>query len=246
MFFFTKSEYIVDFLEGMTDIHNHILPGIDDGSPDIETSIAMIKGMRDLGIKNCIATPHTMEDYYDNDATIISNKYKETQQLLQGTTEHDFIAGAASEYMIDGQIESIITSGEYLCIYKNYLLTELSYFQRPDHLEDIAFKISQNDLVPILAHPERYRYITSIETFKDFKLRGFELQLNLLSLTNHYGEDVHKTALLLLEKGMYDYVGTDAHKVGHLEAIKEIKVKKKYLPALEKLLERHKAAVTYS
>jgi protein-tyrosine phosphatase len=240
MLFFPTSIYLVDFLEGITDIHNHILPGIDDGSPDVGTSLKMIQAMKALGIKKCIATPHIMEDYYGNTAGSIKDTFIKTKEALATTEGKGFIIGAASEYMMDGQLDHIIETETYLCVYKKYLLTELSYFQRPDHLEDLVFKMCQKELIPILAHPERYRYIKSIETYEDLKKRGFELQLNLLSLTTHYGKDAQRKAQSLLEKGLFDFLGTDAHTPSHLEKIKEIKIKKKQVPYLEKLVENHK------
>jgi protein-tyrosine phosphatase len=240
MIFFNKSVYLVDLLDGITDIHNHLLPAMDDGSPDLDTTLEMIKAMKAIGIKNAIATPHTMEDYYDNDAAKITAHFQETKLALETTGAKDFILNTASEYMMDGQFDQIIEKSNYLCLHKNYLLTELSYFQRPDQLEELVFKMCQKALIPILAHPERYRYIKSIGDLKDLKERGFELQLNLLSLSGHYGEEAFTKATSLLDQGMYEYLGTDAHKVSHLEKIKGIKIKKKQVPSIKKLVENHK------
>lgn len=240
MFFFSKSVYLIDFLDGITDIHNHILPGIDDGSPDIDTTIEMIRAMKALGLRNCIATPHTMEDYYGNDKHKIESVFKITTKELQPTDGRDFIISAASEYMMDSKFQDIIDNEEFLCIHRNYLLTELSYFQRPDNLEELVFNMSQKGLIPILAHPERYRYIKSLESFRDLKNRGFELQLNLLSLSTHYGDQAFKKSKLLLENDMYECLGTDAHKISHLEKIKEIKIKEKISGQIKKLVENHK------
>jgi protein-tyrosine phosphatase len=240
MIFFNKSVYLVDLLDGITDIHNHLLPAMDDGSPDLDTTLEMIKAMKAIGIKNAIATPHTMEDYYDNDVAKITANFQETKLALETTAAKDFILNTASEYMMDGQFDQIIEKSNYLCLYKNYLLTELSYFQRPDQLEELVFKMCQKALIPILAHPERYRYIKSIGDLKDLKERGFELQLNLLSLSGHYGEEAFTKATSLLDQGMYEYLGTDAHKVSHLEKIKGIKIKKKQVPSIKKLVENHK------
>ncbi|WP_211291742.1 CpsB/CapC family capsule biosynthesis tyrosine phosphatase [Nonlabens xylanidelens] len=96
------------------------------------------------------------------------------------------------------------------------------------------------NLKPILAHPERYRYIKSIDAYQDLKDRGFELQLNLLSLTEHYGEDSFQKAKSLLDKGMYEFIGTDAHKPSHLKKIKTIKIKKNQIDSIKKLVENHK------
>lgn len=240
MIFFNKSVYLVDLLDGITDIHNHLLPGMDDGSPDLNTTLEMVQAMKAIGIKKAIATPHTMEDYYDNDVAKIAANFQETKLALETTDAKDFILSAASEYMMDGQFDQILEKSNYLCLHKNYLLTELSYFQGPDHLYELVFKMCQKALIPILAHPERYRYFKSIDDLKDLKDRGFELQLNLLSLSGHYGEEAFTKAISLLDNGMYEYLGTDAHKVSHLEKIKEIKIKKKQVPSIKKLVENHK------
>lgn len=240
MLFFSKSIFLVDFLEDLVDIHNHILPSIDDGSTDLDMTLQMIKGLKELGFKSCIATPHTMEDYYGNDAAGITKKFNNTKQQIETTDERGFIIKAASEYMMDGEFENLLDTDNYLCIHKNYILTELSYFQKPNNLEELVFKMCQKDLKPILAHPERYRYIKSIDTYRDLKDRGFELQLNLLSLSDHYGDDAFQKAKSLLDKGMYEFIGTDAHKPSHLEKIKTIKIKKNQTAAIKKLVENHK------
>ena len=240
MFFFNKSVFLVDFLEDVVDIHNHILPAIDDGSKDLETTQEMIGAFKELGFRSCIATPHTMEDYYGNDANGITEKFNQTKYALDASDDRDFIISAASEYMMDGEFENLIDTNNYLCIHKNYILTELSYFQKPNNLEELVFKMCQKDLKPILAHPERYRYIKSIDTYQDLKDRGFDLQLNLLSLTEHYGEDTYQKAKSLLDKGMYEFIGTDAHKPSHLEKIKTIKIKKNQIDSIKKLVENHK------
>ena len=97
MFFFNKSVYLVDLLEGITDIHNHLLPAMDDGSPDLETTIEMIKAMKAIGVKDAIATPHTMEDYYNNDVSKITANFQETSLALETTNAKGFILNTASE-----------------------------------------------------------------------------------------------------------------------------------------------------
>jgi protein-tyrosine phosphatase len=76
---------------------------------------------------------------------------------------------------------------------------------------------------PILAHPERYTYYAkNFERFQNLKDRGCKLQLNLLSLTGHYGKEVKDLAIRLLDANLYDFVGTDTHNVEHLEKLKTL------------------------
>ncbi|ALM20082.1 capsular biosynthesis protein [Nonlabens sp. MIC269] len=238
MFFFSKKHFLVDLIDGLTDIHNHILPNIDDGSKDLDMTLKMVEGMKSCGFKNAIATPHTMEDYYGNDDIKITNHFLNTKQELEGTHARDFIVHAASEYMMDSSFESLLDQDKYLCIKDSYILTELSYFQPPQNLNDLVFKMCSMDLIPILAHPERYRYFGSSK-MESLIERGFELQLNLLSLSDHYGKDAFAKAEKYLLQGYYSYIGTDAHKPEHLEKLKNIQIKSKWVPATKKLMENH-------
>lgn len=235
MLFFNKKEFLADHFEGIIDIHNHILPAIDDGSKDAEMSLQMIELYKELGFKGCIATPHTMEDYYGNDVSTIHKAFSDFIKK-----DDSFIKNAASEYMIDGNFESLIDSNQILFLKERILLTEFSYFQKPDHVNELLFKLIQKDITPILAHPERYRYIKDLEEYKDLKERGFLFQLNLLALSGHYGKDALAKSTLLLKNELYDFIGTDAHKPEHLKAIKEIKISKSLLEAIKPVLQNTK------
>ncbi len=236
MIFFNKKLFIADLLEDVVDIHNHLLPGIDDGAPDIETTQEMIRLYRELGFRGVFTTPHTMEDYYGNDVASITKCYEETQKLLGN--DSSFLLGAASEYMMDGAFGKLIKSTDLLTLPNKHLLFEFSYFQKPTEAEQLIFEMNHKEYQPILAHPERYRYLNVSEMI-DLKQRGCKLQLNLLSLSGHYGNDAKTKALKLLENDSYDFIGTDAHKPEHLEKLKETKLSKKPFESLEKLILNH-------
>ncbi|WP_194850523.1 tyrosine-protein phosphatase [Nonlabens antarcticus] len=238
MTFFSRKIYLVDLLEGMVDIHNHLLPGIDDGSPDLATTLEMIAGFKALGFKGVYTTPHTMEDYYGNDVESIVTCFHQTKNQLG--IHADFLLGTSSEYMMDGGFGKLLETGDYQTLPDNHLLFEFSYFQKPQEAEELIFEMDHKDLNPILAHPERYRYL-SPEEMLEFKERGCALQLNLLSLSGHYGKDALRKAMTLLEANAYDFLGTDAHRVEHLTKIKETKLSKKQYSQLKTLVEKHKA-----
>lgn len=240
MLFFSKKSFLVDHLEGLIDIHNHILPSIDDGSPDLITTLKMIELYQEIGYKGCIATPHIMEDYYGNDISTITSTYKDTIENLKEFNQDTFIHNASSEYMMDSGFEQLIENENLLFLKDRILLTEFSYFQKPEYVNEVVFNMLQKDISPILAHPERYRYIKGIEEYKDLKDRGFLFQLNLLSIDGHYGKDAQKKAILLLEHNLYDLVGTDAHKPEHLRKIREIQIKSNILTNIQPVIENSK------
>lgn len=203
-----------------TDIHSHILPGIDDGSPDIATSLKLVKGLYDLGYRRLVATPHIIGDFYKNNPVIIN---KELAKLKTACIEAgiNIEISAAAEYMLDDYFLQILRHKEQiLTVYDNFILTELPYTVMPMNVNEIVFEIITAGYKPILAHPERYFYYH--RDFNEyFKLRelGFTLQVNLLSLTGYYGPPVAKAAKFIFENNLAELVGTDMHHVRHLEAL---------------------------
>jgi len=227
---FRKKEYLIDHLEGIIDIHNHILPGIDDGAQNVEESIGLLEKFRDLGITKFIATPHIMNDYYPNTPetinTALSHLNKEINENKKlRNTEIQF----AAEYMMDQHFLELMKSEKLLTLKDNMVLVEMSYFQAPINLNDILFKLQTNGYKPVLAHPERYAFYHAkdLSKYEDLKNRGCLFQLNTLSLTPHYGSNMQKTAYKLLENKMIDFIGSDTHRVQHIEKISKIIIERK-------------------
>ena len=226
MFFFKKKEIpLTDFFpQGFVDIHSHLLPGIDDGAKDLDESIALIEKMSSFGIKNFVTTPHILGDVYPNTPEIIKAKLKVVQKELIKRNMTDINIKAAAEYMLDEQFLELIENDQpLLTLNNNLVLVEMSYFSPPINLYDILFQLQLKGYKPVLAHPERYNtYHTKYNEFQKLKRAGCLFQLNLLSLTKHYGLGVKKTAEKLLKDNLYDFMGTDTHNNGHLELMKNI------------------------
>ena len=169
-----------------TDIHSHILPGIDDGAPDISSSIQLLKGLYELGIRKSIATPHIMADLYRNTNLTIQVALDELQ-LACANQNMDINISAAAEYMLDEYFVNLLNQNIHLlCIYKNLILTELSYATSSENLNEITFAILSKGYQPILAHPERYVYYhNDYNNYVLLKEMGFLFQVNVLSLTGY-------------------------------------------------------------
>ena len=239
MLFFKKKEIPLHefFPNGFVDMHSHLLPGIDDGAKDLDASIALIEKMSSYGIKNFITTPHILGDVYPNTPEIIKSKLKEVKDELLRRNITDVKIDAAAEYMMDEQFSAIIEKNEEIMTLKdNLVLVEMSYFSPPINLYDILFQLQLKGYKPILAHPERYNsYHTNFQNYYKLKRAGCLLQLNLLSLTEQYGEYVQKTAEKLLKENMYDFVGTDTHHQNHLQLLQKVSTKKNF-KKIEQLL----------
>lgn len=232
---FRKNIYLIDLIEGITDFHNHILPGLDDGAKNLDESLNLIEGFKSIGIQKIICTPHVMGDYYPNTPETI-NKALETVQRVS-----DIEISASAEYMMDQTFLEIIEQKEILPLVDNNVLVEMSYFQAPINLHEILFRLQNNAFAPILAHPERYAYYhRNFGKYEDLKERGCKLQLNMLSLSGHYGSGIQKVAFLLLEKGLLDYIASDTHRIDHIEKLKKIKIKAKHKNLIENLAENNK------
>jgi protein-tyrosine phosphatase len=242
MLFFKKIIPLTDFFtDSFVDIHSHLLPGIDDGAKDIDTSIALILKMASYGIKNLITTPHILGDVYPNTPEIIKSKLKEVKDELLKRNITGINIDAAAEYMMDEQFSAMIENDEEILTLKdNLVLVEMSYFSAPINLYELLFKIQLKGYKPVLAHPERYNfYHTDFKSYYKLKQAGCLFQLNLLSLTDQYDKGVQKTSEKLLKENLYDFVGTDTHHQNHLELLPKIGTKKT-LEKIKHLLNNNK------
>ena len=220
---FSKKLFLTDLLEGFVDIHCHILPGIDDGSKSVSESIQLIKKMQDLGVQQFIATPHIMQDFYPNDDQSIGNAYQNLIAALAKTKSNDVVINPSAEYMMDSHFENLVDNKNLFPLKENYVLVEMSYFQPPINLETIIHNIILKGYIPVLAHPERYPfYHNKKEYYKALKQLGCMFQLNLLSLSEHYGKSVQKMALYLLEENLIDFVGSDVHNDNHIHKLSNL------------------------
>jgi tyrosine-protein phosphatase YwqE len=241
MFFFKKKEKLISnfFDSSFIDIHSHLLPGIDDGSKDLENSIQLIRTMYSYGIKNFITTPHVLGDVYPNTSEGIKKKLEEVKEELKKQGLHDINLSAAAEYMMDEQFSELLKNDDILTLKDNFILVEMSYFSAPMNLYDILFEIQLKGYKPVLAHPERYNfYHNDFESYYKLKKAGCLFQLNFLSLTEQYGKHVQKTSQKLLDLDMYDFVGSDTHHSRHLNLLGTLLTEKNKL-TLEKLMKNN-------
>ena len=226
MFDFFK-KYSKPLFEGLCDIHNHLLPGIDDGSKSIRMSLKMLKTYQKLGFKSVIPTPHIYKELYPNTPKSIKEAFNILKQNEPKENNIKFRSYAA-EYMVDEIFMKDLEENKPLLFLKeNYILLETNFFGKSTMLEMACFILSQRNIIPILAHPERYHLIESISAYQNLKNKGFYFQLNALSLLGQYGPNVKLKSEKLLKAGLYDLVGTDAHCQKDLILLENLKLSKK-------------------
>lgn len=220
MLTFFKSKPLLQELipSDYVDIHSHLLPGIDDGAPNIEATFSMMAALQNIGFKQSITTPHIMKSVWDNTKSSIESTLKTTQKSL-AKNQINYPLQAAAEYLLDDNFMQLFQKEEPLLVLKdNFVLVEMSYLNPPIQLYDIIFELQVAGYQPVLAHPERYTfYHHNFEEYFRLKHAGCLFQLNLLSTIGYYGANILKTTEQLLKNGLIDYVGSDVHHENHIQ-----------------------------
>ncbi len=228
IFSWFKKEKAFDIIKLEVDIHSHIIPSIDDGAKDMEESIKLLKELETIGYKKVITTPHIMSDAYKNSATNIYEGLRILQdKMAQEDISLELDVGA--EYYLDDGFYDRLKDEHVMSINQKYLLFETSYMSKPMLLEDMIYAISTAGHIPLMAHPERYRYIKNpIEEYKRFKDLGVMFQVNINSFGGHYGQDAKNKALFLSDAGMIDFLGSDVHHIKQLKMLNDVIYTKEY------------------
>jgi len=218
------------------DLHSHLIPAIDDGSKDMEESLKLLKALELAGYHRVITTPHIMIDGYRNTREIIMNGLYALRRKAK-ESGLKIVIDAAAEYYFDEGFISHFTNGVPLSISKQYILFETSYISKPLQFDEMLETILLAGYKPLLAHPERYRYIENLEEeYRELKQKGVYFQVNINSFGGHYGKESQVKAVFLSEAGMIDFLGSDIHHIKQVKTLVKIKKKKEYKKIFKKNL----------
>lgn len=240
MWFFNKYVRFTD-MEFRTDVHCHILPGVDDGFRSEENSVKALQLLHGLGLEHSILTPHIYPELYpDNTPEKIRERYAEVSGMLGKTGVECHVAG---EHMVYQGVEKNFPAGNipsFLTLPGGHILVEMSYAYESQNIRDFVFYLNATGMHPVLAHPERYSYYSSdLREVRSIVDMDTKLQLNILSLGGFYGNTAKVKAELMLQAGLYSYAGTDLHSLSQIEQLKSLRIEKKFVPALEQLLDNN-------
>ena len=225
--------------EGACDVHSHLLPGVDDGFPTKEKTMEALKWVAAHGIRKVKMTPHFMKDYPENTRASIEAKYHAFVEEYGASLPVELSLGG--EYMLDARFMDRFEEG-FLTLDKEHtlVLCETSYMMMEGQAKERLYEIMLQGFQPVIAHPERYQYADPA-MYQRWKQRDYLFQLNLLSLGGAYGGPAKAKAHQLLKDGMYDYVGSDLHRLNSVEErVRSIRLSKKEMDQLLKLLENNK------
>jgi protein-tyrosine phosphatase len=228
--FFSKKTRLSQFPFG-TDIHSHLLPGIDDGVATVEESEEVIRHLMSLGFARFVTTPHINEIYKNTPDTIHQAHAKLLAHL--GEQGLQVPVEVAAEYYLDDKLMGALEQDEPLLTFGlKHLLFETNFLAEPYFLKDFLFKSISQGYRPLMAHPERYHFMT-LGKAEDLRGRGVLFQVNLLSLTGYYSPPIRKMAERLIEKGWVDFLGSDCHNMFHAQALKDVLSTRAFKKALD-------------
>lgn len=197
----------------MIDIHNHLLPGIDDGCKSFEDSIKTLQEMETKGIEKIILTPH----YIKRSNFSCNNKekkklFEELQtQVKEKNIKVELYLG--NEIYFDYDLEGLIKNDEVMTLNDSkYILFELPMSNKINNLKEVIFDLRSKGLVPILAHPERYSYFQNKpDELISLIEQGCLFQGNLGSLIGLYGKRSKKCLKTLIKHNLIQFMATDVH-----------------------------------
>jgi tyrosine-protein phosphatase YwqE len=216
-----------------TDLHSHIIPGIDDGARDIDSSIAMLAKFESLGFSKVITTPHIMSDLYRNTSEIILSGLDSVKEVSAKLNLNIEIEAAAEYYFDESFLDRLKKKEKLLTFGDNYVLFEFSFHSEPQQVEKLFFELLSQGYKPVLAHFERYLFLNgNIDRAYKWREEGINIQLNLNSITGHYGPQALEQAEKLVDSGQLDFVGSDCHRMENLMLLES----KLNLPYFHKLV----------
>jgi protein-tyrosine phosphatase len=196
----------------MIDIHSHILPSVDDGAQTIDDAIAMARAAVKEGITTIIATPHHKNGSYDNPKpSIIALAAQLNDAIKQHNLPLTVLPG--QEVRIHGDLLKSLEANELMTLADtSYLLIEFPPDHVPRYAEQLLFELQLKGVIPIIAHPERnIEIVEHPDRLYQLVKRGVLTQLTASSVSGHFGKNIKKFSLQLIEANLVHFIASDAH-----------------------------------
>ena len=215
--FRSKKEQVQLFYK--TDIHCHILPGVDHGSQSIEQSLDMLRAEKQMGIERVILTSHVTAITFENTRETLMDSFLKLKDAVTDIGL-DIELALSAEYRMDEYFDKEYAADHLIPMPGNHILLENSFQQELMNLDDLLFDMQVKGYKTILAHPERYSYYSRRrKRYEQLHNAGARFQVNILSFTGYFGEEARESALWFARNGMIDYLGSDMHNVKHAHII---------------------------
>lgn len=207
-------------MAGFVDLHCHWIPGVDDGARDLDSGVAILRGLGSLGFVQVIATPHMRPGLFDNTAVRLREAFDGVQAQLSRHAGLPEVA-LSSEHFFDDVVFHRIVAGEGLP-YPGEAAVLLEFYESsfPLRLDQLLAQLRQRKLTPVVAHPERYRALWEhAETLERLLDQGAVALLDVAALIGKYGRRPQRCAEQFLERGLYYAACSDAHRPDDVEQV---------------------------
>jgi protein-tyrosine phosphatase len=207
-------------MRGFIDLHSHFVANIDDGAPSLEDSAAMLRALRSIGFDTVIATPHMRPELFDNDRSALEAAYERTRLALAAEGELPATA-LGCEHFFDEAVYRRLVSGEALPYPGGRAaLIEFHGLDFPPAIAARLFDVRRERLLPVIAHPERYRcFWQRTDELERLVDAGCALLLDTAALVGKYGREPQRAAERLLELELYHAACSDAHRPSDAAAV---------------------------
>lgn len=200
-------------LNGLADLHCHILPGVDDGSDCIETSLEMLELSAESGVTDLVCTPHCIPGYYENyKGEKLNAKFDKLKQAAKDAGIPVNLHLGMEVYGHGNTFQDI--KNDRLCTIagSKYMLVEFNFGERIDVVQNVIDDIADAGFIPVIAHPERYKFVAARPALLyDWADRGFPLQSNKDSINGKFGRLVYEIVMDMLSDRLVSAVASDAH-----------------------------------
>lgn len=243
--FLKKKKSPIPLFEALgTDMHCHLIPGVDDGSTSIDETLSCLRIMQQAGYHKLYLSPHFNPPRYANDEEDIKSRFEELKAAVAADPELNIeLLGIGGEYRIDGQFLDRMNQKPLLTVgghnpegnKESYLLVELSLHQQMFGIDEIIFEAQSKGYEVILAHPERYPYLAgNSKLLSQLKDQGVLFQVNVLSMSGFYGQLAFEKSMDLIRRGWVELLGTDMHNTIYANALLEATLNRNIQKVLEK------------
>lgn len=194
------------------DIHSHIIPGIDDGSKNMEMTLEMLRNAEKDGTTEIIATPHYLLEYGETVISEVRRLVEEITSIIDSEGICLKIYGGQEVYYTKNIVQDFLEGKIGTLNDSNYMLIEFPVRKFDEDILDVIYELQVRNITPIIAHPERYKPIIERPSeVNKFMSEGYLFQMDSGSLEGKFGSEVKKTAEIFLKNGAYNFIGSDAH-----------------------------------
>ncbi len=212
---FRKRYRTCELLPEACDTHCHLLPQVDDGIRSHADALSLIAGMKAMGLRACICTPHISLRFPQNEPEGLRRHFQQFRESV-ADIHPDFRLHLSAEYMVDERFPELLRRGHLLSWpvegdSRPHLLVEMSTGQLPMGWADTLCEILTHGYTPVLAHPERYHRHLSADDFRRLHQLGIRFQGNIGSLIGLYGKTARELCQTLHREKLYFRWGSDAH-----------------------------------